>query len=215
MPHDCAASRTPPSDVQCQGAVSGPAEEEEAARHQEDLRLYRLLRPLLFTLCGNKASSASIHFFFHFTLRTPAQLTSPRSSLLQVAGVAALRAHPPLLGRDQQVSDLRQNLHGRLRVLSPAAAVPESAGSHHPPSPEEEPVPAVGLQHQQHAGHHGRQLRPQSHLTSKAGSTPRGEVRGQPLLTPVKRQRGKVCARASRRAFWEAPAPNSGEPAPD
>lgn len=45
------------STRQREGAVSGSAEEEEEARHQENLRLHRLLHPVLLPLCDNKVTA--------------------------------------------------------------------------------------------------------------------------------------------------------------
>lgn len=42
--------------LQREGAVPGSAEEEEEARHQENLCLHRLLHPVLLPLCDNKVT---------------------------------------------------------------------------------------------------------------------------------------------------------------
>lgn len=136
----------------------------------------------------------------------PAQLTCPCSSLLQVGGVNALRAHPPVLGRDHQVSDLRQNLHRRVCLLSAAAAVQESAGEHHPPSSEEEPVPAVRLQHQQHARHHGRQLRRQKYLSPASTPAERSEVSRCNAVEESAAKVAVLCHGVQRGFSAEAPA---------
>lgn len=86
---------------------------------------------------------------------------------LQAGGTVALRAHSALLGHRDQVSHLCQNLHRPICVLPAAAAVPQGSGEHHQPRDGQGPLLAVRLQHQQHAGHHGRQqLCGQNHLSS-------------------------------------------------
>ena len=45
--------------------------------------------------------------------------------VLQVGGVVALCAHPPVLGHDSQMSVLRQDIQRPVCVLSAAAAVQE------------------------------------------------------------------------------------------
>lgn len=49
------------STWQREGAVSSSAEEEKEARHQENMRLHRLLHPVLLPLCDNKVTAHSAH----------------------------------------------------------------------------------------------------------------------------------------------------------
>lgn len=50
--------------------MSSRTKEEEAAGHQKDLHLHRLLHPLLFTLCYHKVGHllSSLFIYFHHRL---------------------------------------------------------------------------------------------------------------------------------------------------